>query len=112
MSGYITGLNRSLIRNIARSSYLGSIATTGGAESIELDARKLIAWIVPFFPANIVLRVGITPGGDELLVDTPIAANTSDPITIGKCDLVSGNDAITIYFTGTVANGQIDIYSF
>lgn len=106
---FILQISRVLTRNIARGSYQQTINCFGVSEQCVLSAGRLLEFIVPMFPVDTVLSVGTTPGGTELLDNEPIVAGTRNPIQLGY---VVGGGFETIYFTGCVLGGTIDIYRF
>jgi hypothetical protein len=108
--GFIIGTSRTFIYNRSRGAYFNALSATGGTAEFILRASKLLKSLVVFSPNAIVLSVGTTVGGTELVDNYAIPANTPTVIDIGYEGSASANT--TIYFTGTEAGTEIDIYNF
>lgn len=109
---FILNTSRTLIRSSSRGSYMQTVNFFGDlTTNMNLASGRTLKFIVALFPADCTLRVGTTPGGNELVDDTVILANETFPIEIGFVDR-AGVAPTTIYFTATVANGVIDLYRF
>jgi len=110
--GYITQYGLSIIRNIARGSYIYALSFTGGTGTLIYPINRTLKWVVPVFAADVTISIGTTPGGTELLDNYFIAAGDNSPIEIGFNDVDSGLTANTIYITGTIPGGLMEFYCF
>ena len=75
--------------------------------SYVLPQGNFLTEIIVIPAADIVLKIGTSPGAEDILPATPIAANEEYPLST----LVSAIKADkTIYFSGLTAATQINIY--
>lgn len=107
--GYIINISRTLVITYSRQGYSAQFIATGATMNMFTgNKNKTLKWVSITPPANITLRIGTTPGGDEVLQDTDLEMNVAQVLDIGYHFPADAQ----LFFSGTVAGTIIDIFCF
>lgn len=107
--GYIINISRTLVITYSRQGYAAQFIASGATMNMFVgNKNKTLKWVAITPTADITLRIGTTPGGDEVLQNTDFANGIAQVADIGFHFPADTQ----LYFSGTVAGTIIDIFCF